>query len=297
VTGWLLMIIGGGYTVAVLERWITTRRLSLFSPLFSGVYKLAQQGSLPAQRDKIFLELAPPLFLVAAITATAVLPLTHSVVLVNLATGALFVNAMLIYVAVALVMAGWAPNRQYALIGGWRFLAQMIAYSMPIVMAITAVAMRASSLSLVTIVNSQRGLWNVLYEPLGFALFMLSAMALAFLPPFDLPQAETELEGGVFGNYSGWRLGTTRLARLILIWVMAWAVAVFYLGGWLGPVLPGWLWSVLKTLAVAAAFLFGGRLTARISTDRLLAVAWKVMIPLALVNIFITGLLLLTVKT
>jgi NADH-quinone oxidoreductase subunit H len=296
VIGWLLMLIGGGYAVALLERWVTTRRLSLVSPLLSGVNKLTQQGSLPTRRDKIFFELSPPLFLIAAITTSAVLPLTHSTVVVNLATGALFVNAALIYVAVALIMAGWAPNRQYALIGGWRFLAQLIAYSMPIVMVITAVAMRASSLSLVTIVDSQRGLWNVLYEPLGFALFMLSAMALAFLPPFDLPTTETELEGGVFGNYSGWRLSTTRLARLILIWVMAWAVTIFYLGGWLGPILPSWLWVVLKTLVVAAVFLFSGRLTARISTDRLLATAWKLAIPLALLNIFITGIFVLVGK-
>lgn len=290
------MLIVGGYGVAVLERWVTTGSLSITSPLLSGVNKLNQRGSAPSQRDKIFFEIAPPLFLVAAITTSAVLPLTRSTVIVNLGTGALFVNAMLVYVAVALIMAGWAPNRHYALIGGWRFLAQLLAYSMPIVMVITAVAMRASSLSLVTIVESQQGLWNIVYEPLGFVLFMLSAMALAFLPPFDLPQAETELMGGVFGNYSGWRLSATRLARLILIWVLAWSVTVFYLGGWLGPVLPSWLWSALKTMAVAAAFLYGGRLTARISTDRLLATAWKLAVPLALLNIFITGILVLVLK-
>jgi NADH-quinone oxidoreductase subunit H len=122
---------------------------------------------------------------------------------------------------------------------------------------------------------------------------MLSAMTLAFLPPFDLPQAASELEGGVFRNYSGRRLAVIRLSRLLLIWVLAWSVTVFFLGGWLGPVMPDWLWSSLKTLAVTAVFLIGGRYTARISTDRLLATAWKVAIPLALLNIFITAILLL----
>jgi len=216
-------------------------------------------------------------------------------VAVDLATGALFVNAALAYVMVALVMAGWAPDAAYALIGGWRFLGQLIAYSMLIVMPLTAVAMRAQSLATTEIVASQAVLWNVVAQPLGFALFWLAAMALAFVPPFDLPVAPGELAGGVFAEYTGVRLAIVRLGRLLLVLTLALAVVVFFLGGWLGALLPAWGWTSVKTLGVAAAMLAIGRYVPRLSPDTVLAWAWKLGIPLALVNILWVGITLLMV--
>jgi len=249
---------------------------------------------MPGQRDKIFYEVAPPTLLLAAVLAAVILPVTANSTILNLATGGLFINAALAYVMVAVVMAGWAPNGNYAMIGGWRFLGQLVAYAMPIVMTITATVMRSQSLGLSDIVTSQHNLWNVAAQPLGFALFYLSAMALAFLPPFDLPQSAGELMGGALGEYSGWRLAIIRLGRLLVITVLGLSITIFYLGGWQGPLLPAWAWSVLKTLAVVASMLWIGRWVPRIQFDKLLAGAWKVGIPLALANIFITGILLLT---
>jgi NADH-quinone oxidoreductase subunit H len=292
----LLTMVAGVYLVAVLEEWSATGRLLLRAPLVRGLAQLSRESLVPRKPDRLLFETAPALLLVAALLAAAVLPLAPGLVAVDLATGALFVNAALAYVMVALVMAGWAPDAAYALIGGWRFLGQLIAYSMLIVMPLTAVAMRAQSLATTDIVASQAALWNVITQPLGFALFWLAAMALAFVPPFDLPVAPGELAGGVFAEYTGVRLAIVRLGRLVLVLTLALAVAVFFLGGWLGALLPAWAWTSVKTLGVAAVMLAVGRYVPRLSPDTLLAWAWKLGIPLALVNILWVGITLLTVQ-
>lgn len=294
----VLAIVGvvvGAYLVAVLEVWVSTGRLRPAGPLTSGLALLGKESVVPRRPDRVFFEVAPPLLLAAALLAAAVLPLSPGLIVADLATGALFVNAALAYVMVALLMAGWGPDGAYAMVGGFRFLGQLIAYSMLIVMPITAVAMRAESLFTTEVVESQAGLPNALYQPVGFLAFFLAAMAVAFLPPLDLPTAPGELAGGVMAEYTGWRLAVMRLARAVLVVTLAAAVSVFYLGGWLGPVLPPWAWSALKTLAVAAVMLLVGRYVPRLREAHVLEWAWKIGIPLALLNIFYVGVLLLVV--
>ncbi len=291
----VLMLLAGAYLVAVLEGWVSTGRLRPAGPITSGLALLGRESVVPRQPDRIFFEVAPPLLLVAALLAAAVLPLSPGLIVADLATGALFVNAALAYVMVALVMAGWGPDGAYAMVGGFRFLGQLIAYSMLIVMPITAVAMRAESLMTTEVVESQATLWNALYQPVGFVVFVVAAMAVCFLPPFDLPTAPGELAGGVAAEYTGWRLAIFRLARALLVVTLAAAITVFYLGGWLGPVLPPWAWSAIKTLVVAAAMLLVGRYVPRLREEHLLAWCWKYGIPLALFNIFYAGVLLLVV--
>ena len=283
------------WCVAVLDAWLTTGRLRPLAPLAATLALVATESLVPRKPDRLFFETAPILLLLAAVLAAAALPIGPHLAVTDLATGALFVNAALAYVLVALLMAGWGPDGAYAMIGGWRFLGQTIAYSMLIVMPITAVAMRAQSLLTTDIVRSQAGLWNVLYQPLGFALFFVAAMAVSFVPPFDLPTAPGELAGGVEAEYTGARRAIFRLGRTVLIVSLATATTVFYLGGWLGPWLPPWLWSVLKTLAVGTAMLAVGHAVPRLREAHLLAWAWKAGIPLALLNIFLVGVLLLVI--
>ncbi len=283
----------GAYLIAVLDAWLITGRLRPAAPGWAAMALLGRESVVPRQPDRLFFETAPVLLLIAALLGAAVLPLAPGLFITNLATGALFVNAALAYVLVALLMAGWGPDGAYALIGGWRFLGQLIAYSMLIVMPITAVAMRAQSLFTTDIVASQAGLWNILYQPLGFVLFFIAAMGVAFLPPFDLPTAEGELAGGVTAEYSGVRLAVFRLGRLVLVITLSTATVVFYLGGWLGPVLPPWVWSAIKILAVSATMLLIGRYLPRIREAHLLAWCWKLGIPLALLNILVVGVLVL----
>ncbi len=291
----VLMLFAGAYLVAVLEGWVSTGRLRPAGPILSAVALLGRESLVPRKPDRIFFEVAPPLLLVSAVLAFAVIPLSPGLIVTDLATGALFVNAALAFVMVALLMAGWGPDGAYAMVGGFRFLGQLVAYSMLIVMPITAVAMRAESLMTTAVVESQAALPNAVYQPFGLAAFLVAAMAVCFLPPFDLPTAPGELAGGVMAEYTGWRLAVMRLARAVLIFTVAASVTIFYLGGWLGPVLPPWAWSAIKTLAVAAAMLLVGRFVPRLREEHLLAWCWKYGIPLALFNIFYVGVLILMV--
>lgn len=290
----LVSVLFGAYLVSVLEDWSATGRVRPAAPLAAAAALLSQESIIPRQPDRLLFETAPPLLLIAALLSVSVLPLAPGTVIVNLATGALFVNAALAYVMVALVTAGWGSDGAYTLIGGWRFLGQLVAYAMLIVMPITAVAMRAQSLVTTAIVGSQATLWNVLAQPLGFVLFFFAAMAVAFLPPLDLPIG-TGIAGGVFEEYAGSRLAVIRLARLVLVVSLAAAVTVFYLGGWLGPILPPWMWTAIKMLAVVATMLVGGRYLPRVRDEHLLEWTWKLGVPLALVNIFWVGITLLLV--
>lgn len=282
----------GVYAVAVLESWVSTGRMRPEQPILASLAMLGQESVVPRRSDRLFLEIAPPIVLLAAIAAATTLPLAPDVILIDLATGGLFVNAAWVYVVVALIMAGWGPDGAYAMVAGWRFLAQLIAYAMLIVMPIVAVAMRAESLSTTDIVQSQAGIWNAVTQPLGFVLFWLAAMATAFLPPFDHPIAPAELAGGVTAEYSGVRLAVFRLGRLVLILTLAVAIVVFFLGGWHGPWLPGWAWTAAKTLVLVALMLVVGRFVPRMRSEHLLAWSWKIGIPLALINILWTGITL-----
>lgn len=296
ILAFIISLFVGAYVVAVVEGWANTGSLKLAAPLMGAVALLGQESPLPRKADRWLFEVAPLLLLVASVLALVVMPLAPGLIVVDLATGALFVNAALAYVMVALVMAGWGPNGVYAMIGGWRFLAQLVAYSMLIVMPITAAAMRAQSLFTSVIVSSQAPLWNALAQPLGFVLFVLAAMAVSFLPPFDLPDAPGELAGGVAGEYAGVRLAVFRLGRLALVLALASAITTFYLGGSLGPLLPGPVWTVLKTVVVICLMLSGGRFLPRLREETLMEWSWKLGVPLALVNIFWVGVTLLLVK-
>lgn len=291
----LLFLAVGVYLLAVLEAWITHGRFQFTAPAYAALSLLGRESIIPRKSDLLFFEVGPILLLISALLAAAVIPLAPDLIIADLATGALFLNAALAYVLVALIMAGWGPNGAYAMIGGWRFLGQLLAYAMLIVMPITAVAMRAESLVTTDIVASQSGLWNLFYQPLGFVLFFVAAMGLAFLPPFDLPTAKGELAGGVEAEYSGVRLAIFRLGRMVLIITLAAATVTFYLGGWQGPILPPWLWSAIKIMLVTAAMLLIGRYVPRIRETHLLAWCWKFGIPLALINIFMVGILLVVI--
>ena len=291
----LLALAIGCYAVAVLEGWAVHGRFSLSRPAISALALLGREQILPRTPDRLFFEAGPVLLLVAGLLSAAVIPLAPGLIITDLAIGALFLNAALAYVLVALIMAGWGPNGAYGMIGGWRFLGQFIAYAMLIVMPITAVAMRAESLSSTQIVLSQAALWNVVYQPIGFVLFVVAALGVAWLPPIDLPTGGGDLGGGVEAEYTGARLAVWRLARLVIIVALSGATVTFYLGGWLGPWLPGWAWTALKTLAVAAAMLTLGRHLPRLREARYLAVSWKLGISLALANIFLVGVIALVV--
>ncbi len=193
----------------------------------------------------------------------------------------------------AIFMAGWGGGRPLAVVGGFRFIALMLAYEMPIVMAVTAAAAPAGSLSPDAIVDVQASVPMALAQPLAFLLFVPAVMAVAFVPPFDLPQASGELGGGAFSSYTGVHAGLIALGQRILLLGAAGMTAALFLGGWHGPVLPDAVWMALKTLVVAAAMLWAGRKLPRAELPWLLSFAWKYAVPLAILAIGWGGLVTL----
>ncbi|MEZ4522743.1 MAG: NADH-quinone oxidoreductase subunit H [Thermomicrobiales bacterium] len=289
-----IFLMGGAYVIAVLESWFMTSRFRWLAPV-AGLGELAKEPVIPRLSDRVFYESAPLILLTVPLLGFAVLPLTPGVIVTDLATGALFLNAALAYVLVALVMAGWGSHGAYAMVAGWRFLGQFVGYGMLVVMPIAAVAMRAQSLSTTEIVRSQEALWNAVFQPMGLLVFLPATMALGFMPPIDLPVAPGELAGGVSGEYTGPRLTIFRLGRLVLVVTLATAVTVFFLGGWLGPVLPAIAWTSIKVTGVVALMLAAGRYVPRLREEQVLMWSWKFGIPVALANIFWVGVILLAV--
>jgi NADH-quinone oxidoreductase subunit H len=289
----VLLFLFGIYVLAVMERWQHTGAILWKEPAHTFLRMVAQEEVKPRKHDSVFYEAAPIFFIAVIVLTISILPFAKGWVLIDLATGALFINAALVYVMVCLFMAGWSVNSAYGMAGGWRAIAQLIAYSMPVVMVLTGTVMRAESMFLTDIVESQQALWNILYQPVGFILFYFAAMAIAFLPPFDLPTAEGELAGGVWAEFTGIRALIFRLGRILLVLTLSIAIVLLYLGGWIGPWFPEFIWVFIKTFLVAASFFAIGRYLPRIRHDHLLEYNWKYGIPLALFNIFQVGVLLI----
>src|SRR5699024_5697745 len=292
-TAIIILFAAGVYFVALMERWSFSGRLDWAGPLHAFLRAFGQEEIRTRRYDTGFYEATPIIFIAVVLLAVAILPFAQGTILLDLGTAALFINAALVYIMVSLIMAGWSANGAYGMIGGWRAMAQLIAYSMAVVMAITAAVMRDESMGMLEVVRSQAQLWHIIYHPVGFLLFYFAVMAMAFLPPFDLPVAEGELAGGAWAEFTGARKILFRLGRLLLVLTLALAVTVFFLGGWLGPWLPDFVWTFIKTALVAASFFWVGRWLPRIRHDHLLEWGWKYAVPAALFNIVQVGIQLL----
>ena len=284
----LAVAIGGAAVVALLERLLGHRAGA--GPVTTA---LREPISRPDVRDSWLFHLAPGLLLLAAIAALAFVPWAPGFRGIDISTGAIAFPAMLAYVTPAIFMAGWGAGRPLAVVGGFRWVALMLAYAMPLAMVTTAIAAPAGSLRLTEIVDVQDTVPMALTQPLALALWLPAVLAVTFLPPFDLPQADSELGGGAFSEYRGLDAALVTLAqRVLLVAVSGMTVALFF-SGWHGPVLPDAVWMAVKTVAVAAVLLWVGRRLPRLEIDRVLSLAWKVANPLAILAIVWAGLLTL----
>ncbi|MFH9745171.1 complex I subunit 1 family protein [Streptomyces anulatus] len=243
---------------------------------------LVQQRRRTAAADVPLTRLGVVLLPVAAVLAAAVIPLGFRSVS-DLADGIVWFNAMEALAWAAVWLAGWGPNSTLALIGGYRFLAQGLAYELPHMLAITTAALGAESLRVGEIVDTQAGLWFVVWMPFAFAIYLLSAMAMAFWGPFDQP-AGRDVAGGAAAELSG----VDRIVFLGGRWLLLTVAAAFsvplFLGGGNGPLLPPWLWTVLKTAAVLAFLVWIRRKVPTLRMDRYMEVAWVVLTPLAVLQ-------------
>ena len=207
----------------------------------------------------------------------------------DLNIGLLFVFAMSSLGVYGVALGGWASNSKYGLLGGIRGAAQMISYELSLGLSLVPVVMLAHSFSMVDIVESQQRIPFIVYQPLAFLIFVISAMAESKRIPFDLPEAENELVAGYHTEYSGMRFGLFFLGEYVHIMVFGGILSVLFLGGWRGPLLPPLVWLLVKILLVALFMIWVRGTLPRLRYDQLMTLGWKVLIPLALVNILATG--------
>lgn len=289
----VVLALGGAYVVALLEQLVRGVRPAPIALLRSGASALGQPLHRPDRHDPWLFHMAPGLLVLAATAALAFVPWAPGFRGIDLATGAIAFPAALAYITPAIFMAGWGAGRPLAVVGGFRWIALMLAYAMPIAMVLTAVAAPAGSLRPTDIVDVQHAVPMALVQPLAFVLWLPAIIAVCFLPPFDLPQAESELGGGAFSEYRGLDAALIWLAQRVLLVAVSGMTAALFLSGWHGPLLPAAVWMAVKSLAVAALLLWAGRVVPRMEIDRVLSLAWKVANPLAIVAIIWAGALTL----
>lgn len=234
--------------------------------------------------------LAPVLMFTVVMTTYAVIPFDAGVIFADLNIGIFFFVAVGAQATLPLLMAGWSSNNKYALVGGMRTVAQMISYEIPLVFSLLGVVMITGSLKMSDIVRAQEGLWFIVTQPVAFVVFVIAATAEANRAPFDLVEAESELVAGPFVEYSGMRFAYFFLAEYASMVAASCIAATLFLGGWQGPWLPGWIWFFLKVSAMILLFMWFRWTFPRFRVDHLLSFGWKVLLPLSVANILITGI-------
>lgn len=265
---------------------------SVTRPLRMVVRLLVGQRRTTTAADVVLWRVGLATVPVAAVLAGLVLPL-GDVVVADLDVGLVWFNAMELLAWAAVWMAGWGPNSPLSLIGGYRFVAQGLAYELPHMFALITAATGAETLRVGGIVEAQSGLWFVVWMPAAFVVYLLSSAAMAFWGPFTAPLG-TDLAGGSAGELSGVdRLVFVGGRWLLLVVAAAMAVPLF-LGGGSGPVLPAWLWTVVKTAAVLAGVVWLGRRFPTVRMDRFAEFAWIVLIPLTVLQALVVSLVVLT---
>jgi NADH-quinone oxidoreductase subunit H len=255
-----------------------------------GVKFVQKEDVTPAAADRRVFRLAPGVALVPYLVAMAAIPLAPGVVGADLDAGLLFVLAASAVGVLGTLMAGWSSANKYALLGGLRTAAQLLSYELPIVLAASSVAMAAGTLSLSGIVQAWRPWW-LLWQAPALVCFVIAGVAELARPPFDMPVADSEIVFGPYTEYTGLRFAFFLLSEYAGIVVLAALTAVLFLGGWRGPAdeALGWLWTLVKTGAVALLVIWVRVAWPRLREDQLQSLAWKVLVPLALAQLAVTG--------
>lgn len=269
----------------------------LLQPIADGIKLFFKEDIIPAQADKPVFYIAPIIALIAAMSSLAVIPFFDGFVIANINISLLFLFAMSSLGSYGIVMSGWASNSKYSFLGGLRSSAQVISYEIAMGLSLVGVMMMAGSLNLTEIVRAQEAYPLKMYvfpQIIGFFVFLVAAIAETNRAPFDLPEAESELVAGYFVEYSGIRFGLFFMAEYIAMIVMSAIAALCFLGGWNGPFeIPfvPFAWLLLKIYALVFFYYWIRATLPRYRYDQLMGLGWKVLIPLALLNIVITGLI------
>jgi len=264
--------------------------LGLLQPVADAIKVLLKEDIVPANADKLVHWLAPIVAFAPALMIFAVVPFQDGALLADLDIGILYVVAISSVSTLGVFMAGWGSSNKYSLLGAMRNVAAVVSYEIPVLLAAAGVVLIAGSLSLNEIVTAQENMPFILLQPLGFLLFFIGGCAEINRSPFDLMEADSELVAGFHIEYSGMKFALFYLAEYAEALVISAIIATLFLGGWRGPVLPPWLWLVIKVFAVFFVMVWTRTTLPRVRIDQLMALAWKFLLPLALINLIITGI-------
>jgi NADH-quinone oxidoreductase subunit H len=274
--------------------------LGYLQPLADVGKLIFKEDFVPSGANRILFQLAPMISVFAAVAAVAVIPFGdpievfgHEVALVgaDLDIGVLFLFALSGLGFYGLILGGWASGNKYSLLGSARTAAQLVSYEVAMGLSVIGVIMLSQSLSLVDIVDAQRDTaWYILFQPLGFAIFLIAAVAETNRAPFDLPEAESELVAGYHTEYAGLKFAMFFLAEYINMIIISALGATLFLGGFSGPWLPGVVWLAIKIAALLFLFIWLRATLPRLRYDRLMKLGWKVLLPLATLNLVVTAI-------
>jgi NADH-quinone oxidoreductase subunit H len=253
----------------------------------------AKEDWIPPFADKPVFVIAPAVIVVTVLLSFAVVPFAPGVAVVDLNIGLLFFLAMSSMGVYSVVLAGWASNNKYALLGGLRAAAQMLSYEVFMGLSLMGVVLLAGSFNLRDIVAAQQRLWFCIPQILGLLIFLVAGIAETRRLPFDLPEAESELVAGFHAEYSGMKFGMFFVGEYLGITLISAMIVTLFFGGWLGPLLPPMAWFALKTFVVIGFFILLRATLPRPRFDQLMSYGWKVMFPLALLNVVVSGGVLL----
>ena len=262
--------------------------MGVFQSAADALKLLIKEDIVPAAGDKIVHWLAPVVAFVPVMLVFAVVPFRGGALLADLNVGLLYIVAISSVTTVGIFMAGWSSNNKYSLLGAMRLTASVVSYEIPVVLSLVGVILLTGSLSLQQIVAAQ-DVPFILVQPLGFLLFFTGALAEINRAPFDLTEADSELVAGYMTEYSGMKFGLFFLAEYAEALVISAIVTTLFLGGWRGPLLPDWLWFLVKVGVVFFVIIWIRTTVPRLRIDQLMALAWKFLFPLALLNLLITA--------
>ncbi|GAC34612.1 NADH-quinone oxidoreductase subunit NuoH [Paraglaciecola polaris] len=244
---------------------------------------------IPPFADRPVFVLAPLIGALAVLMSFAVVPMSPNLMVSDSNIGLLFFLAMTSMAVYSVVLAGWASNNKYALLGGMRAAAQTISYEVFMGVSLLGVVILSGSFKLSDIVLAQQNMWYVIPQFLGFVIFMIAGIAESHRLPFDLPEAETELTAGFHTEYSGIKFALFFLGEYLGMMLISMMITTVFLGGWLGPWLPPIVWFLLKTLSLICFFVLLRAALPRPRFDQLLELGWKWILPLALLNLVATA--------
>lgn len=273
----------------------------LFQPIADGIKLIFKEDIVVPFANRLIYIFAPTVIVITALMSYAVIPfgdtitvLGHKIDLVvaDVNVGLLYLFAISSLGVYGVVMGGWASNNKYSLLGSIRSTAQMISYELSLGLSIIGVLMITGSLSTWKIVQAQSDVWFVVYQPLGFLIYLISAVAECSRTPFDLTECENELVAGYQTEYSSMKFGLYYLAEYAHILVVSSLAVTLFFGGWQGPILPPVIWFLIKVFIFIFFFIWIRATFPRFRYDQLMKFGWKVLFPLALLNIMATGVVM-----